>query len=611
MNKKAKKGIGNFIKSYSLTYAVIGFMLGRLELFGIINPIIIGFVSVFCYRPGFYTVAAAAILGLLSIWGRIYISRYIGAILIMCAMHVLGNEKYRQSFSAALAMLCSGITFAMFYDFSLYYALIAVIEAVLAVCVNIVLRENIGVLNIMDKPVASTDTYPREMERIAAGRLKNISSVFKKISRSYSEAAGTSKTDITKEKQKILDTVTEVSCSHCAMMEECWHKNCASTYKIFYNAIDDWIKTGEVSEFPRAFRDTCGRYNEIKVNAKGCIELYMNNRMWRERLNSVKQLVAGQLRSAGFAIEDLYKDMEKSKVDKDLSSRLYKGLTSSLVKSIAAVKKQGATELYITLKSCHNCNVCTDIIIPRIKSITGKDFIRRDNSCIIEKDNCLLHLIEEPPIRLSVASASASKEDSDISGDCYTFINIKGKCILAVADGMGSGSKAREESAASVELYEDFVSAGFESETTLDIINSVLLMREDRESFTTLDICTVDMYSGKTEFVKIGAVSTVIVHEDGVDIIRSSTLPVGILGQVDTDTQTRCLEKGDMIVMVTDGVLDSTGNVVRNEDWLVEVIEQRQNNNPKTLAQSILDKAIENSQGIVRDDMTVLVSTLY
>ena len=533
MKKKAEKGIGNIIKSYSLTYGVIAFMLGRLELFGVINPIIAGFVSVFCYRLGFYTVALGAILGLLSIWGRIYISRYIGAILIMCAMNLLGSEKYKQGLSAALAVLCSGVTFAMFKDFSLYYAIIAVIEAVLAICVNIVLRENIGVLNIMDRPVAAADTYPREVERIAAGRLKNISSVFKKISRSYSEAAGMTETDIINEKQKILDTVTETSCSHCTMLEECWHKNCAATCRMFYSAIDSWIKTGEVSELPKSFRDVCGRYNEIKINARGCIELYMNNRMWRERLNSVKQLVAGQMRSAGFAIEDLYRDMEKSRVDKELSAKLYKGLTSSLVKSVAAVKKQGSAEIYMTLKSCHNCNICTDVIIPKIKEITGKDFVRRDNSCIIERDNCLLHLIEEPPIRISVASASASKDGSDISGDCYTFINIKGKCILAVADGMGSGSKAREESAASVELYEDFVSAGFESETTLDIINSVLLMREDRESFTTLDICTVDLYSGKTDFVKIGAVSTVVVHNDGVDIIRSSTLPVGILGQID------------------------------------------------------------------------------
>ncbi len=611
MTSKIKKGAAAFFKSYGLTYGIIGFMLGRLELFGIINPVIIGYISVFCGRPCFCTAAFSGILGLISIRNRIFISRYIGAILILCALHILGGKRKGLTFGGGLAMLCSGITFAIFYDFSMYYVILGIIEAVLAVCLNIMLRDNIGVLNIMDNPVVDTGSYTEEMERIASDRLRNIAELFRRISRSYIEATASLEINETEEKQNILDIVTAQSCSRCSMLEECWHKSCERTYKVFYNAIDSWIKTGEVQELPKSFRDTCGFSDVITARAKGCLELYISKRLWRERLSSVRRLVAEQMKSAGDAIDELYRDMAQSKVDTALSNRIYKGLTSSLVKSAAAVKRDGVTEIYIRLKSCHNCNVCTDVILPEIKEITGRDFIKWDKDCVIEKDNCFLHLIEEPPIRLSVASASASKEDSDISGDCYTYMNIKGKCIIAVADGMGSGSKAREESAASIELYEDFVCAGFGSETTLDIINSVLLMGEDRESFTTLDICTVDLYSGKTEFIKIGAVSTVVVHPDGVDIIRSSTLPAGILGQVDTDAETRQLEKGDIIVMMTDGVLDSMGNVVRNESWLIDVIEKRRTNNPKILAQSILDKAVENSQGTVRDDMTVLVSSLY
>ncbi len=604
--KKIKRSIESLIKGSSIPYAIIGFMLGRLEIFGIIDPIIIGYVSVFCCRTGFYAVALSAAAGLLSVYGRIYISRYIGAILILCAMHILGNEKRLSAFSGGLAMLCSGITFAVFYDFSMYYVLLAITESALAVCFNIVLRGNIGMLNIIDTPVVNTDCYPREIERIAAVRLKGIASLFSKISRSYSEATGTHDTS-SYEKQRILDTITANSCSLCTMMEECWHKNCAYTCKVFYGAIDSWLKMGEVQPLPESFCEICGNSAIICARARGCIEQYKSDKIWRKKLSSVRQLVSEQMKCAGNAIEELYRDMECGRVDRGLSGRIYKGLSSSLVKSAAAVTKNGITEIYIRLRDCHGCNLCIDTI----REITGREFIRYEKDCILERDDCFLHLIEEPPIRISSASASASKEDSEISGDCYTVIDMKGKCILAVADGMGSGIKAREESAASIELYEDFVSAGFESDTVLDIINSVLLMREDNESFTTLDICTVDLYSGKTEFIKIGAVSTVIAHTGGTETIRSSTLPAGILGQVDTDTRTRFLEKGDVIVMMTDGVLDSTGNVIRNEDWLVDIIEKRHTNNPKILAESILNKAIENSQGTVRDDMTVLVSSLY
>lgn len=603
--------IKEYAKRYYIPYAIIGFMLGRLDLFGIFNPIIIGYISVFCYQKGFFSVAIASVLGILTISPDMDVSRYIIAVFILGAMHIYDKEKYKPEQVASIAMLGGGLLFAIISEFSFYYVMLAILEAVLAFCVNVVLKVNVGALNILDTSANRAESYPRELERIAATRLKNISAVFNRIGDSYKEAVGVEGYNVVEEKQRILDSVTENSCSKCPMLEQCWHTNCNQTYTTFYNAIDRWIKNGEVCKMPESFRQTCGYADEIVLNAKGIIDLNLNNRAWQDKISSVKYLVSQQMKSAGNAIEELYRDMEKQQIDLKLSNTIYKGLTSALAKSVAAVKKDESTEIYLTLDSCHNCNVCNELIIPRLKDITGKDFIKRDVNCIINTNDCLLHLIEEPPIRISVAAATKQKDGSEITGDSYTQLNLRGKSIIALADGMGSGEIAREESAASIELYEDFVSAGFDCETILDIINSVLLMKEDRESFSTLDICTIDLYSGKADFVKIGAVSTLIVNDKGVDIIKASTLPVGILGTLDTDFQERYLEKGDIIVMLTDGILDSTGNIVRNESWIVDLVENRKDNNPSKLATSILNRAVENSQGMIRDDMTVLVTTLY
>ena len=137
-------------KSYRLTYGVIAFMLGRLEFFGVVNPIIIGYASVFCYKSGFYTIIISSILGLLTVTGDMYISRYIIALLIMSIFHILGTDKYKQGYTAGLAILTGGLMFAMYYDFSLFFAMMSVVEAVLAVALNTILRENIGFLNIID-----------------------------------------------------------------------------------------------------------------------------------------------------------------------------------------------------------------------------------------------------------------------------------------------------------------------------------------------------------------------------------------------------------------------------------------------------------------------------
>ena len=158
-------------KSYRLTYGVIAFMLGRLEFFGVVNPIIIGYASVFCYKSGFYTIIISSILGLLTVTGDMYISRYIIALLIMSIFHILGTDKYKQGYTAGLAILTGGLMFAMYYDFSLFFAMMSVVEAVLAVALNTILRENIGFLNIIDVEANQTEEYPKEVQRIVGERL--------------------------------------------------------------------------------------------------------------------------------------------------------------------------------------------------------------------------------------------------------------------------------------------------------------------------------------------------------------------------------------------------------------------------------------------------------
>ena len=181
--------IREWAKSYRLTYGVIAFMLGRLDFFGVVNPIIIGYASVFCYKSGFYTIIISSILGLLTVTGDMYISRYIIALLIIKdAFHILGTDKYKQGYTAGLAILTGGLMFAMYYDFSLFFAMMSVVEAVLAVALNTILRENIGFLNIIDVEANQTEEYPKEVQRIVGERLKTVLPAFERVSKSCQRA---------------------------------------------------------------------------------------------------------------------------------------------------------------------------------------------------------------------------------------------------------------------------------------------------------------------------------------------------------------------------------------------------------------------------------------
>ena len=101
--------------------------------------------------------------------------------------------------------------------------------------------------------------------------------------------------------------------------------------------------------------------------------------------------------------------------------------------------------------------------------------------------------------------------------------------MVVLSDGMGVGEKAASESQAAINLLESIIDAGFVPDLAIRTVNSALYLRNREESFTTLDICLFDTFSGKAVFSKIGAVDTYI--KRGWELIRieSASLPAGIL----------------------------------------------------------------------------------
>ena len=142
----------------------------------------------------------------------------------------------------------------------------------------------------------------------------------------------------------------------------------------------------------------------------------------------------------------------------------------------------------------------------------------------------------------------------------------------------------------------------------MELINS--LVSGKNESFSTLDICTVDKYTGKAEFIKIGAVSTFILKRKGVEILKSNTLPVGILENVDTKIYEKRVEKGDVIVMMTDGIFEA-GKSGENEYKFIEMLEKREKTTAEKTAKKIMETALEMGKNKITDDMTVLVANIY
>ena len=247
-----------------------------------------------------------------------------------------------------------------------------------------------------------------------------------------------------------------------------------------------------------------------------------------------------------------------------------------------------------------------------ISGILGKPFKVAD-CCrtIVNKEFSNYKFVEEPEFMMLHAIAMKTKSGEEVSGDNFTCTKFgSGEVLLGIVDGMGSGAMAGEESEMVIELLEDLLKAGFDDEAALNLINSMLITRNEERSLAAIDMAVGDLYTGRFNFVKLGAAATFIKRNRWVETLKSTNYPMGILKDVDYENVVKKLYDGDYIVMVSDGILDAVKGD-KKEEVLSGWIADYNKKNPKEFAKYILDRAVSESEGVAKDDMTVLVAGIW
>lgn len=240
------------------------------------------------------------------------------------------------------------------------------------------------------------------------------------------------------------------------------------------------------------------------------------------------------------------------------------------------------------------------------KSLSQKIVFQRDKKIENENEYVQIYSSEDKYV-LQVGSAKISKENSEASGDCSLQMRLDdGKYILAISDGKGSGITARESSKRTITKLKELFSSGFEKEEAMRLINTSLNLENPEDMYSSLDLSILDLYQGKIDIIKNGSCNTYIKNKKNIKIIESNELPMGITHNVDFKTNTIDVTDGDIILMCSDGVLESKDDL--NKDWIEQFLKNISTNNAQKMADLILAEAIDNSYGIAHDDITVIVA---
>ena len=87
-------------------------------------------------------------------------------------------------------------------------------------------------------------------------------------------------------------------------------------------------------------------------------------------------------------------------------------------------------------------------------------------------------------------------------------------------------------------------------------------------------------------------------------------MPVGILKDVEFNVYEEYLEDGDIVIMMSDGVLEANKDISYVEIWM-KYNKNIESLNPTTIANEILNVAKLNSDDNPKDDMTILVTKIW
>lgn len=206
--------------------------------------------------------------------------------------------------------------------------------------------------------------------------------------------------------------------------------------------------------------------------------------------------------------------------------------------------------------------------------------------------------------KVRIGSARASCAGQKLCGDYFEFFRTETKAYILLSDGMGTGGRAAIDSAMTVELFSRLLRSGISPECALGITNSALAVKSEDESLSTLDVAQIDIFDGSVLLMKAGAAPSFYTANGKIKEASAPCTPLGILSKAEFSKYELKMHGGDILVMVSDGILGAGSECVE-----AEIRSFGGNGSANDLAELILNSARRRC-GEKYDDMTVIVAVM-
>ena len=391
------------------------------------------------------------------------------------------------------------------------------------------------------------------------------------------------------------------------------HNDMVNTYEERIGHISKALE--RMAKYATEITDISEHEEISKCKCKECMSLIRQNKIYKNKLKESKKVIALQLYEISKVLKNFsYDTYDFKRVDEEQEEKLKEELRSIgviLRRIVILSNKKGIDEIIITMRARRGRTVA----IKDVEKMVAKIFLKNvklvnDVTRMVTTEEVTYRFKEEPNFFVLHGIAKKAKEEV-VSGDNFSCIELNsGQTILSISDGMGTGLQAYKESELVVDLLEEFAYSGFDEEVALKMINSIFTLGGETSATATVDMGIIDMYSGMCDFVKLGAASTYVKRGDWLEVIKSTSMPIGGDEYIDMESTTKKLYDGDFVIMMSDGLMEAVEKEEK-EEALGEIIMDIKSLKPGEMAKEILRKALEVTGSKREDDMTVLVTGIW
>ena len=400
---------------------------------------------------------------------------------------------------------------------------------------------------------------------------------------------------------EIYITASENICRGCKNNMHCWGEYYNRSADIMNKAVKS-IRSGQLADesmLTGHFEEICPERRALAAELNRCYAAYSCARSNARKIGEMRKILTGQLSSAQHMLEKAAEELcSDNSLDYDSARTAETILRENGFVSPAVTAMNIDGRLVIDAYGKDSSVFNAETISKKLSFALRKEL---DLPMMTENGGMVhLTLSERSVYDAQIKIFSRSKPENLRSGDCHECFNDgMGNVYMILSDGMGSGSRARIDSAFSCSMLARMLKAGIDMDASIEMLNTSLMVKSADESFATLDVCRINLVSGEISLYKAGSASTFVRCGREFAELSGDGIPLGVEFEAEYGEKRFTAAAGDIIIMASDGA-------EIDKKWLKNIVMRDKNADLGTIIDTIGEALRLDAEKGNEDDITVI-----